>query len=143
MKAAKMAQRIGLLGLCIVTAGCGAGLQPVCRHTALMCALVMQEKYDRVEVAFGPVINANREADPLVTHAQTRVKVGEKWQWVNYRGGICELTDNQEKFLALNHYSAEMFYAWLWKPSAPAVNASLPTMSFQDAISIKEAAMQW
>ncbi len=133
--------KAGLLGLVMLTAGCGAGLQPVCRHTAMMCALVMQEKYDRVEVAFGPVINANRETDPLVTHAQTRVKVGEKWMWVNYNGGVCQLTNKQEMFLALNHYSTEMFYAWLWKDAGQTANAALPTMNFKDAISITEASI--
>ncbi len=102
----------------------------------------MQEKYDTVEVAFGPVINANRETDPLVTHAQTRVKVEGKWMWVNYSGGICQLTNNQERFLDLNHYSTEMFYAWLWKSSAPPMNASLPAMNFKDAISIREASLR-
>ncbi len=138
MRVADTVLKVGLLGFIILTAGCSTGLQPVCRHTALMCALVMQEKYDAVEVAFGPVINANREADPLITHAQTRVMVDGKWMWVNYVGGACELTNYQEKFFDLNHYSAEMFYAWLWKSSPPATNASLPTMNFKDAITIKD-----
>jgi hypothetical protein len=142
MRVAGTVLKFSLFGLIMLTAGCGAGLQPVCRHTALMCALVMQEKYNNVEVAFGPVINANREADPLITHAQTRVMVEEKWVWVNYVGGTCQLTNQKERFLDLNHYSAGMFYAWLWKSSAPAMNAPLPTISFKDAISIKDAVIR-
>ena len=139
MRVADTALKFTIFGLILLIAGCGAGLQPVCRHTALMCALVMQEKYDRVEVAFGPVVNANREADPSATHAQTRVKVDDTWMWVNYSGGLCLLTDTQERFLALNHYTAEMFYAWLWKSDPPTMTASLPTMNFKDSISINAA----
>jgi len=97
----------------------------------------MQEKYRDVQVAFGPVIGANGEVDPLVSHAQTRVLVDGKWTWVNYTGGACQLTDIKENFQDLNFYSAEMFYAWLWKSSA-ATNAPLPTMSFKDFTSIEE-----
>jgi hypothetical protein len=127
-----------LLGFALLTVGCSAGLQPVCRHTSLMCALVMQEKYRDVQVAFGPVIHANREVDPLISHAQTRVLVDGKWIWVNYAGGACHLTDIKENFLDLNHYSVEMFYAWLWKSPATATNAPPPTMSLKDSISIEE-----
>lgn len=113
------------------------GLQPVCRHTSLMCALVMQERYRDVQVAFGPVLDANREADPLISHAQTKVLVDGKWVWVNYAGGACHLTDIKEDFLDLNAYSPERFYAWLWKSSA-AATTPMPTMNFNHSISIEE-----
>ena len=71
---------------------------------------------------------------------EARVLVDGKWMWVTYAGGACRLTNNRERFLDLNHYSAEMFYAWLWR-SPPPANASLPAMSFKDSISIKEAAI--
>jgi len=130
--------QFGLGCTAVLIAGCGAGLQPVCRHTALMCALVMQEKYPTVEVAFGPVINANREADPFYTHAQTRVLVNGKWVWVTYAAGICQLTDTKERFFDLNHYPVDMFYVWLWKPTAPTAAAPLPAVSVTDAPSISD-----
>ncbi len=113
------------------------GLEPVCRHTSLMCALVMQERYRDVQVAFGPVLDANHEADPLVSHAQTKVLVAGKWVWVNYAGGACHLTDIKENFLDLNAYSPEMFYAWLWKSSATTA-VPLPTMTSKNSMGVQE-----
>jgi len=136
MKTMGRAWKFSLGVMAIFIAGCAVSLQPVCRHTALMCALVMQEKYPTVEVAFGPVINANREVSSLITHAQTRVLVNDKWVWVNYMGGACQLTDTREGFLDLNHWPVEMFYAWLWKSTALTVAAPLPAVSFKDVISI-------
>ena len=138
MRAVHPIWKFPLWGIVVLTLGCASGLQPVCRHTSLMCALVMQEKYRDVQVAFGPVIGANGEVDPLVSHAQTRVLVDGKWTWVNYTGGACQLTDIKENFQDLNFYSAEMFYAWLWKSPAAATDPPPPTMSFKDFTSIEE-----
>ena len=122
------ARCFGMGCVALLLAGCSAGMQPLCRHTALMCALVMQERYPAVDVAFGPVINADQQPDPLVMHAQTRVLVNDKWVWVTYSGGSCQLTDVKERFLDFNHYSADVFYAWLWKPpGGKGSSASLPT----------------
>ena len=136
MKTMGRTWKFSLAGMAIFIAGCAVSLQPVCRHTALMCALVMQEKYPTVEVAFGPVINTNREVNSLITHAQARVLVNDKWVWVNYMGGTCQLTDTNERFLDLNHWPVGMFYAWLWKSTVPTVAAPLPAVSFKDVIGI-------
>jgi hypothetical protein len=102
-----------------------------------MCALVMQEKYPAVDVAFGPAINAKREPDALLMHAQTRVLINGNWVWVTYAGGICQLTDAKEQFLDLNHYPADTFYTWLWKPSKTMESSASPaTESFRNAIGI-------
>ncbi|HOG18616.1 MAG: hypothetical protein A4E73_01643 [Syntrophaceae bacterium PtaU1.Bin231] len=137
MKTVHAVSKLTLLGIFLLAGGCSTGLQPVCRHTSLMCALVMQERYRDVRISFGPAMNANGESDPLVSHAQAKVLVDGKWTWVNYAGGACQLTDIKENFLDLNSYPPDMFYAWLWK-SSPATNTPPPAMNFSNSVSIAE-----
>lgn len=66
--------------------GCTPTWKPVCRHNAVMCALVVGEHYP-VRIMHGPTDT------PYWNHAQAQAYIDGQWQWLCLSGGevfVCE-----------------------------------------------------
>ncbi len=90
-----------MLVLIALLAGCSAktGFVPLeCRHTAVACALAIQEEYPdhEVKIAFG---TAKNKTD--LHHAQAKVRLDDDpWQYISMNGDRCVI-GTKEEFIEL------------------------------------------
>ena len=87
-----------------------------CRHEAIFCALVAEERFD-VRIAYGWPSGKIGKGE---AHSQAQAKVGESWVWLTMVGRECEfgsqdLFDNEngvnQKFLIERYYTTTEWVA--------------------------------
>lgn len=94
----KIALAIAIALAVPLVAGCAvnrtAAIPLECRHTAVVCALAMQERYPdhEVKVAFG---TARNKAD--LHHAQAKLRLDDDpWQYASFVGDRCVIGPKEE-----------------------------------------------
>lgn len=97
-----MPLRAAIILCAALLAGCAANRTAAvpleCRHTAVVCALAIQEKYPdhEVKIAFG---TARNKAD--LHHAQAKFRLDDDpWQYVSFVGDRC-VSGPKEEFIEL------------------------------------------
>jgi hypothetical protein len=107
--------KILALFLCLLLFSC-SHTSPICRHVAVMCGLVFAEKYPNVLIVTGPMYFSSFPETSLKTvyHAQAKVKIDNKWQWLSYSTNynFCYISF-QDNFTPQDEYTILDFTAGL------------------------------
>jgi len=77
--------------------------KPVCRHNAVLSALVFGEKY-LVRIAHGPAFDVFGKRIPDMNHAQAQAFVINKWEWLEFRVGVV-VVGNKDWWFKPNSYA--------------------------------------
>ena len=89
-----------LIILIICLHGCGQTFEPVCRHKALMAAVLVGEQYP-TRIATGP-------SGPDTSHAQAQAYING-WKWLRVDRGIVSV-GSQELFTPQDYWPVWAYY---------------------------------
>lgn len=97
---------ISVIAICLLS-GCATTLKPVCRHNAVLAALVAGERYP-VRLAFG------QASGHWQNHVEAQAFIDNEWQCLKVLGNSIQ-TGSCDKYTIWEYMTVQQFIHYEWK----------------------------
>lgn len=95
--------RLIAIALILILSGCGHTMYPVCRHKAMLAAIVAAESGHHVRIASGITKSGGH-------HAQAEALIDGEWQWLCVGRMWDVYTCEQDHFTPLERWTVNDYY---------------------------------